>query len=138
MSPSQSKPQLPKQTIRRQTNGGVTPLSFGQQGMWFLQQMNPASPVYNTYRLRRVRGALNTDRPRGIEGEHRQVVYYLGVILERLNFAVDSSFATVLHLTTDLGNTMVYLALVTGGASHIISEDLAADPAALRITGMYF
>ena len=61
MSPSQSKPQLPKQTIRRQTNGGITPLSFGQQRIW------------------RVRGA-----------------------------------------------------------SRIISEDLAADPAALRITGMYF
>jgi hypothetical protein len=115
MSPSQSKPQLPKQTIRRQTNGGVTPLSFGQQRMWFLQQLDPESPVYNTYRIWRVRGALNMDRPIGIEGEHRQVVYYLGVILEWLN-----------------------LALVTGGASHIISEDLAADPAALRITGMYF
>lgn len=27
--------------------------------MWFLQQLDPASPVYNTYRTWRVRGALN-------------------------------------------------------------------------------
>ena len=59
MSPLQSKPQPPKQTIRRQTKSGVTPLSFGQQRMWFLQQLDPECPVYNTYRIWRVRGALN-------------------------------------------------------------------------------
>ena len=61
MSPLQSKPQLSKHTIRRQTNGGVTPLSFGQQRMWFLQQLAPMSPLYNTYRTWRVRGALNVE-----------------------------------------------------------------------------
>ena len=61
MSPLQSKPQLSKHTIPRQTNGGVTPLSFGQQRMWFLQQPAPMSPLYNTYRTWRVRGALNVE-----------------------------------------------------------------------------
>ena len=102
MSPSQSKPQLPKQTIRRQTKGGVTPLSFGQQRMWFLQQLDTTSPVYNTYRTWRERGALNTGRPKGVEVEHRQVVSYLDGILERLKFPADSSFATVSPLTADL------------------------------------
>jgi len=61
MGTLQSKPQLRKQTIPRQTTGGVTPLSFGQQRMWFLQQLDPTSPVYNTYRTWRVRGALNVE-----------------------------------------------------------------------------
>ena len=61
MKPLQSKPQLPKQTIPRKTNGGTTPLSFGQQGMWFLQQLAPTSPFYNTYRTWRVRGALKVE-----------------------------------------------------------------------------
>jgi len=61
MRPSQSKPKLPKQTIPRQTHGGVIPLSFGQQRMWFLQQLNPMSPLYNTYRAWRVRGALKVE-----------------------------------------------------------------------------
>jgi amino acid adenylation domain-containing protein len=61
MRPLQSKPQLPQQTIPRQPNGGVTPLSFGQQRMWFLQQLDPRSPIYNTYRTWRIRGALNVE-----------------------------------------------------------------------------
>ena len=36
-------PQTSKQTIQPQTSGGATPLSFGQQRMWFLQQLDPAS-----------------------------------------------------------------------------------------------
>jgi acyl-coenzyme A synthetase/AMP-(fatty) acid ligase len=38
-------------------------------------------------------------------------------------------------LTADLGNTMLYPALATGGTLHIISEDRATDPEAL---GAYF
>ena len=53
-----------KQTIPRQTTGGVTPLSFGLQQMWFLQQLDPTSPVYNTYRTWRVHGAFNVEASR--------------------------------------------------------------------------
>ena len=53
--------QAGKHTIPRQTTGGVTPLSFGRQWMWFLQQLAPTSPVYNTYRTWRVRGAADVE-----------------------------------------------------------------------------
>ena len=50
-----------KQTIPRQTTGGVTPLSFAQQRMWFSQQLDPTSPVYNVFRTWRVLGALDIE-----------------------------------------------------------------------------
>jgi non-ribosomal peptide synthetase component F len=77
----------------------------------------------------------STGRPKGVEVEHRQVVNYVDGILERLKLPAGSSFATVSPLTADLGNTMLYPALATGGTLHIISEDRATDPEAL---GAYF
>lgn len=56
-----AEPELRQQTIPRQATGDVTPLSFGQQRMWFHQQLEPRSPLYNTYRTWRVRGALNVE-----------------------------------------------------------------------------
>ena len=57
----QSKPQLKKKTIPRPTPGRITALSFAQQGMWFLKQLDPTSPVCNSYRTWRVRGAPNVE-----------------------------------------------------------------------------
>jgi amino acid adenylation domain-containing protein len=77
----------------------------------------------------------STGRPKGVEVEHRQVLNYVDGILERLKVPAGSSFAMVSPLTADLGNTMLYPALATGGTLHIISEDRAMDAAAL---GAYF
>lgn len=45
----------------RQAGRGTAPLSFGQQGLWFVQQLFPTSPVYNVYQTWRIRGALDCD-----------------------------------------------------------------------------
>ena len=77
----------------------------------------------------------STGRPKGVEVEHRQVLNYVDGILEQLKLPAGSSFAMVSTLTADLGNTMLYPALATGGTLHIISEDRATDSVAL---GAYF
>ncbi len=77
----------------------------------------------------------STGHPKGVEVEHRQVLNYIDGILERLNLPAGSSFAMVSPLTSDLGNTMLYPALATGGTLHIISDNRAADPETL---GVYF
>ncbi|MFG2115881.1 amino acid adenylation domain-containing protein [Streptomyces sp. NPDC048718] len=38
------------------------PLSYQQEGLWFLHQLDPASPVYNVPLALRLRGRLDTDR----------------------------------------------------------------------------
>ncbi|OYD09603.1 non-ribosomal peptide synthetase [Paludifilum halophilum] len=37
------------------------PLSFSQQGLWFIEQLDPGSPLYNVPRLYRLAGKLNRD-----------------------------------------------------------------------------
>ncbi len=45
--------------IRPAPRGGELPLSFAQQRLWFLHQLNPESPAYNGPRAFRLRGRLD-------------------------------------------------------------------------------
>ena len=73
----------------------------------------------------------STGRPKGVEIEHRQVLNYVEGVLEQLSIPAGSSFAMVSPLTADLGHTMLYPALTTGGTLHIVSDDTARDSVAL-------
>jgi amino acid adenylation domain-containing protein len=70
----------------------------------------------------------STGRPKGVAVEHRQLLNYLNSIVERLNFAPGSNFATVSTLAADLGNTMIYPSLCTGGTLNVIAQNLISDP----------
>ena len=52
---------LAKQTISRRTKDSSVPLSFSQQRLWFLDQLEPNSSVYNVSRAWRLTGRLNVD-----------------------------------------------------------------------------
>src|SRR5919106_721433 len=46
-----------------QKDGGDSfhPLSYGQLRLWFLDQLDPANPVYNVYFAFRLEGSLNVN-----------------------------------------------------------------------------
>ena len=95
------------------------------------EESNPVSEVRADSLAYVIFTSGSTGRPKGVEVEHRQVLNYVDGILEQLKLPAGSSFAMVSPLTADLGNTMVYPALATGGTLHIISEDRATDSEAL-------
>src|SRR5678815_1353979 len=49
---------MPPRVERAQREGDVMPLSFAQQRLWFIDQLEPGNPVYNTPRGVRLRGTL--------------------------------------------------------------------------------
>ncbi|NEQ48309.1 MAG: amino acid adenylation domain-containing protein [Leptolyngbya sp. SIOISBB] len=73
----------------------------------------------------------STGKPKGVAIEHRQLTNYVHAIGERLALPSGAHYATVSTLAADLGNTVIFSSLCTGGCLHVIAADLATDPAAL-------
>ncbi|MGI9093182.1 MAG: amino acid adenylation domain-containing protein [Mycobacteriales bacterium] len=75
----------------------------------------------------------STGMPKGVAVEHRNFAQYLPAVLERFGAGiaeVPRSFALVSTIAADLGLTMVWGALATGGALHLVDREVATDPAA--------
>ena len=90
-----------------------------------LSQATPENLVYVIYT------SGSTGKPKGVAVEHRQLLNYLHGILERLDLSEAASFATVSTFAADLGNTVIFPALCTGGCLHVISQERATSPEAL-------
>jgi amino acid adenylation domain-containing protein len=69
----------------------------------------------------------STGKPKGVMIEHRQIVNYALGLQERLALHEGESFAVVSTIAADLGNTMIYGSLTTGGTLHYISAERSAD-----------
>src|SRR5215472_11173808 len=48
-----------RQSIPKRSQESNVPLSFAQQSLWFLQQLEPENPMYNETMALRLTGALN-------------------------------------------------------------------------------
>ena len=73
----------------------------------------------------------STGRPKGVCIEHRNIVSYVLGVVQRLQFKAGMNHATVSTIAADLGNTVIFPALATGGCLHVISQDRAESPAML-------
>ncbi|MFD7065180.1 amino acid adenylation domain-containing protein [Streptomyces sp. NPDC059906] len=67
--------------------------------------------------------------PKGVAVTHGGLVNYAVHLVELLGCAESAAaFASVTSLSTDLGNTAVFPALISGGCLHLVSTDVARDP----------
>ncbi|MEG5016677.1 MULTISPECIES: amino acid adenylation domain-containing protein [unclassified Microcoleus] len=73
----------------------------------------------------------STGTPKGVAIEHRQLLNYLHGIQEKLNLPSGANYATVSTFAADLGHTVIFPALCSGGCLHIISQERATDPQAM-------
>ena len=73
----------------------------------------------------------STGAPKGVCIEHGSIVNYVLGISERLQLAPGMNHATVSTIAADLGNTVIFPALATGGCLHIISRGRAESQAEL-------
>jgi amino acid adenylation domain-containing protein/non-ribosomal peptide synthase protein (TIGR01720 family) len=83
---------------------------------------SPADAAYVIYT------SGSTGTPKGVVVEHRQITGYLHGVMERLAAVPCGSFALVSTVAADLGHTVLFPALCTGGVLHVVSEERATDP----------
>ncbi|MEL7407802.1 MAG: amino acid adenylation domain-containing protein, partial [Cyanobacteria bacterium J06558_2] len=95
-----------------------------------LQQNNLKHQVKSDNLAYTIYTSGSTGTPKAVAVEHKQIVNYVHSIIERLDFLPGASFATVSTLAADLGNTMLFPALCTGGCLHLVDQEIAADPQA--------
>ncbi|MCY1015594.1 non-ribosomal peptide synthase/polyketide synthase [Pyxidicoccus sp. MSG2] len=70
----------------------------------------------------------STGRPKGVAVAHGQLVHYVRAATERLGLADCDSFALVSTFVADLGNTVLFPALCTGGLLHVLTQERASSP----------
>ena len=73
----------------------------------------------------------STGQPKGVAIEHRNIVNYVLGVAERLELEPGMSHATVSTIAADLGNTVIFPALATGGCLHVVSQARAESHALL-------
>ncbi len=73
----------------------------------------------------------STGKPKGVAVEHHQLRNYTQSVIERFNLSTGWSYAHVSTFAADLGNTMLFPSLCTGGALHILAYEQTTDPDAL-------
>jgi amino acid adenylation domain-containing protein len=77
----------------------------------------------------------STGKPKGVCVEHRNIVNYVLGVIERFSLEPGMSYATVSTIAADLGNTVIFPALASGGCLHVVSRERVEDAAQL---GEYF
>lgn len=95
-------------------------------------QCNPVTPLLLHDNLAYViYTSGSTGKPKGVAVAHRQLQNYVKAIINRLELSPGQSFLLVSTFASDLGHTVLFPSLVTGGLLHIITQERASDPAAL-------
>jgi amino acid adenylation domain-containing protein len=74
----------------------------------------------------------STGVPKGVAVTHGSVGNYVGSVAQRLGWGEPGArYALLQAQVTDLGNTVLFTSLATGGELHVLGADAAVDPEAV-------
>lgn len=88
---------------------------------------NPGRPVHGMELAYVIYTSGSTGVPKGVAVAHLGVLNYTDFICRALRAEAGLSFATVSTLGADLGNTVIFASLASGGCLHVIGYDTATD-----------
>ncbi|MEJ1934085.1 amino acid adenylation domain-containing protein, partial [Nostoc sp. NIES-2111] len=89
---------------------------------------NPDSGVTGANLVYTIYTSGSTGNPKGVGIEHSALINYVNSIISRLELPSPAHFATVSTFAADLGNTVIFPSLCTGGCLHVISSERSTNP----------
>ncbi|MBW8801136.1 MAG: amino acid adenylation domain-containing protein, partial [Streptomyces sp.] len=91
--------------------------------------VDPRSPAYVIYT------SGSTGRPKGVAVTHGGLANYVSSVPARVGFEGEGGrYALLQAQATDLGNTVLFASLLSGGELHVLDEEAVTDP---RLVGDY-
>ncbi|MEL6562178.1 MAG: amino acid adenylation domain-containing protein, partial [Bacteroidota bacterium] len=91
---------------------------FGKRSVKNLKRIaSPSNLAYLIYT------SGSTGKPKGVQITHHNLMDYFHGLVDKTNVRSCDSFGLSSSIATDLGNTVVYASLLTGGRLHVLSED---------------
>jgi amino acid adenylation domain-containing protein len=70
----------------------------------------------------------STGTPKGVMVEHRQLAAYVEGVTRRMALSAGASYALVSTVAADLGHTVLFTALATGGTLHVVTRERLLHP----------
>jgi amino acid adenylation domain-containing protein len=88
---------------------------------------NPDIPVYSRHSAYVIYTSGSTGKPKGVNITHRNLVDYFYGLFAATDITACRSFGLMSTLAADLGYTILFGALLSGGKLHLFSRDLLGD-----------
>jgi amino acid adenylation domain-containing protein len=111
--------------------GGKTLCPDSEQSKWSSESRENPEPTATPENLAYViYTSGSTGVPKGVAVRHRNLVNYAWFVAKELKLWDDTEglqFASVSTLASDLGNTCIYPALISGGCLHLLPYEVATD-----------
>lgn len=109
--------------------GGVPVRCLDFHGWAFAEESsgNPDRPVHPMEVAYVIYTSGSTGVPKGVAVTHLGVLNYTDFICRALGAEADLNYATVSTLGADLGNTVIFASLASGGCLHVIGYETATD-----------
>ena len=112
-----------EQAIPRRTNRHSAPLSFAQQRLWFINQLEPDNPAYNVPWVRRISGLLRVE---ALEQSLNEIVRRHEAL--RTNFViVDGDPVQVVSDAGPVSISIIDLSVFPESERHTYAQRLAAE-----------
>ncbi|WP_246149550.1 amino acid adenylation domain-containing protein, partial [Nonomuraea turkmeniaca] len=89
-------------------------------------EVDPAGVAYVIYT------SGSTGAPKGVAVTHGSLANYVGSVSDRLGWSgTGTRYGLLQPQVTDLGNTVVFISLATGGVLHVLDPEAVTDPEAV-------